>query len=231
MSQFAAAAGVEENIGYLILAISTPVVGNLHDKEYLSVILKICSQDGRDSLLLDNAVNDWMSSDKNDFDEPDEAGMVFTKALHAGSWKVCSYSAADTLGKLFGPQGTLSLLDDLLPSKDFSIPFTIAPGRATYIGDFKAVGTTDKSLLGLTVVAGPRWVVTDQSKRDIAIAQKRYPGLQSVDVAVPDVDKLNDPRFAGHDSAPACAWRWVGLHGQVCDDKTTGTPTTPASRQ
>lgn len=86
--------------------------------------------------------------------------------------------------------------------RDFSIPFTISQGRVTYIGDFKAVGTTTKSLLGLTVPWGPRWIILDQSARDIPIAQKKDPRLQLIDVAVPDVDKLGDSRFSNQDAKP-----------------------------
>jgi hypothetical protein len=197
--RIAIAESAEGSFGYLIITVSTPVFEGKRDKEYLGLDLKICRQAGNDSVTLRTSANNWMSGDKNDFSDANEAGMVVVKSLPSGSWEVCSYTATDTLGKIFVPQGTA--LSDMFTPKDFSIPFAIAQGRATYIGDFKAVGTTTKSLLGLTVPAGPRWVISNQSARDIPIAQKRYPGLQSIDMAVPDVDKLNDPRFSNHDAA------------------------------
>ena len=198
--QIAIAASAEESNGALVLAISTPVIDGKQDKQYIGLDLKICRQGGRESVILSNSVNNWLSSDKNDFSDPNEAGMVLLKSLPPGSWEVCSYTATNTLGNIFVPQGTA--LSDMFTPRDFSIPFTISQGRATYIGDFKAVGTTTKSLLGLTVPAGPRWIISNQSARDIPIAQKKDPSLELIDVTVPNVDKLSDSRFSNHDVEP-----------------------------
>jgi len=219
--QSAIVASGEESNGVLILAISTPVIDGRRDTQYIGLDLKICSRGGRESVRLLSSVNNWFSSDKNDFLDPDEAGIVLSKSLPPGPWEVCSYTATNNLGKIFVPQGTP--LSDMFTPRDFSIPFTISPGRATYIGDFKAVGTTTKSLLGLTIPAGPRWVITNRSARDVAIAQKKDPNLQLIDVSVPDVDQLGDPRFSNQDAGS-------GVNSGVSKPDKVSPPTTETTK-
>jgi hypothetical protein len=179
--------------GTLIVTISTPMIGQKPDHWYLSITLEVRRMDRTDRERIDDATNNWMSSDKNDFVGPDEAGIVKTRSLTPGDWEVYSFFVTDQLGNIF------SVKDD------FSIPFTIRTGRATYVGDFKAVGTTIKNIFGMTMPGGARMVVTDKSARDLAIAQSKSPSLGPVDVTVFNVDTLSNSSLSAHDEPPTPA--------------------------
>jgi hypothetical protein len=86
--------------------------------------------------------------------------------------------------------------------QDISIPFEIKAGRVTYLGEFKAIGLAGKNLFGTTVTAGIKYLVTDQSTRDLPIASQRG-ASGDVDVAVPDVDRLGLPGFSSGRGDPA----------------------------
>ncbi len=77
-----------------------------------------------------------------------------------------------------------------------SIPFEIKPGAATYIGEFKAFPVFGNNVFGLPIPAGVRFVVSDQSARDLPIARQKNPNVGEVQIAIPDVDSLNNPVFS-----------------------------------
>lgn len=68
----------------------------------------------------------------------------------------------------------------------FAIPFEIAPGRATYIGEFRALELWRK---GFGIFAY-NVVVTDQNKRDALLFKARHPEIGQVAVNVIDVSGL-----------------------------------------
>jgi len=165
----------------LIVTISTPTIAGEPDDQYLNITLRIRRRDGSDREDISDSAGNWLSSDKNDFVGTDEGGMMFTRSRTPGDWEVYSFAVTTGNGAIFWVKN------------DFSIPFTINSGRATYIGDFKTVGTTYRSLLGITMPGGARMIVTDRSARDLPIAQAKKPDLGSVDISVFDVDKLANP--------------------------------------
>lgn len=114
-----------------------------------------------------------------------EEGQVATTRLEPGNYEVYSYEiyAAGGAGTLtWGPA-----------HGDFSIPFTIETGKATYIGDFAGIRLTGKGFFGAKVTAGGLIVVKDEQARDIPVAQKQMPDLPPVTVSVTDVSKLGEP--------------------------------------
>lgn len=72
------------------------------------------------------------------------------------------------------------------PSSPISLRYRIAPGRATYVGNFHF---TQTARFGLGV-AGARVDHSKPFERDFALIQDKYPGLSAHAI---DIDELNPP--------------------------------------
>ncbi len=84
------------------------------------------------------------------------------------------------------------------PKNGFSIPFTIKPGEATYIGNFArapSLGTPLQATLG----AAGYFVVSDKHERDLPIAKGKLANLPPATVSVFDVSQLNVPFLLAKD--------------------------------
>jgi hypothetical protein len=83
------------------------------------------------------------------------------------------------------------------PRIDFSIPFTIAAGRTTYVGEYVVDSRPQMRSTG-RLVAEARFVVADKLERDLAAARDagRAVGTATAARAVPDLKRLNLPNFA-----------------------------------
>ncbi|MDX2236974.1 MAG: hypothetical protein NW203_05375 [Hyphomonadaceae bacterium] len=112
-----------------------------------------------------------------------EAGRVIVQSLPPGRYEIDD----------FGFTGTLIIAGVVWSSATpFSIPFTIHPGEATYIGNFArapSLGTPLEPQLG----AVGYFVVSDQSARDLPIARAKVADLPEVRVEVTDVSNLGHP--------------------------------------
>ena len=125
----------------------------------------------------------WFNTTMSDSDYTGrEVGKVHIQYMPPGNYEVYAYdfvisSPLDSTADFVGPE------------KDFSLPFTIKPGRATYIGNFARVrsqGTRLHAKLGVTGY----FVISDKHKRDIAIARKQDSGLPPVTISVTNVSRL-----------------------------------------
>ena len=66
-----------------------------------------------------------------------------------------------------------------------SIPFEIKSGSVLYLGEFKAIGTTMRNFLGASRPTGVRYLISDQSARDLPIAQHKVQLPDNVVIDVP----------------------------------------------
>jgi hypothetical protein len=106
----------------------------------------------------------------------DGEGQVQIQHLEPGKYEIYTFNITKGWG-LGGTQTTM-------PSKDFSIPFTVEAGKALYIGEFMLVhGPSDS----------PQFIVSDKHERDIPIAQKQDPNLRPTAISVFDVSQLRNP--------------------------------------
>jgi hypothetical protein len=124
-----------------------------------------------------------------DFDTGYETGKVHIQHLRPGNYEVYTL----TFGGFTGVSGL-----QWFPKKGFSLPFTIKPGQATYIGNFArhpSLATPLEAQLGATGY----FVVSDRSARDIEIARKQDPALPPVQMSVTDVGALNLPNLLPQD--------------------------------
>jgi hypothetical protein len=124
---------------------------------------------------------------KRDFDEPNETGFVDVRKLAPGEYEIYGISAA--------MYGTLQWRWQ--PKDEFSIPFTISPGVATYLGDFRGVGTSERSAwsLGAPLPTGAYFVVSNRADRDVPIARRKAPTFDQVNPAVPTEAVINSRYF------------------------------------
>jgi hypothetical protein len=70
------------------------------------------------------------------------------------------------------------------PKAEFSIPFKIERGKATYVGSLIAWGVWGRNFLGIPIPAGGYFVVTDQSARDLPLIAAKHPGMDRSSVSV-----------------------------------------------
>jgi hypothetical protein len=106
-----------------------------------------------------------------------EAGQVHILHLKPGDYEI--YRAA-----IFANAGIQNFTFDL---PEFSLPFTIRPGEATYVGDLAGAAEWRGGAL-----QGGYYVVSDRHERDLDIARRKDAQLPPVTVAVPDVSGMAD---------------------------------------
>lgn len=117
-------------------------------------------------------------------------GFVSVLKLPPGKYELYNFS-------VFGGAGFGSVTWS--SKQDFSVPFEVQAGKATYIGAYDCTPIFGEGIFGLRALAGMYWILSDQHDRDVPIARGREPGLTQtpVDIAVPDPQRLNIPLITG----------------------------------
>ena len=105
-----------------------------------------------------------------------ESGWVNIHHLKPGTYEIYNFQVW---------RGNMFVAYSLSLRKDFSIPFTIEPGRTTYIGQYATVGRKEAQEVHFEVM--------DRSTRDLEIARKAEPTLPPVTIAVPDALIFESP--------------------------------------
>ncbi len=121
---------------------------------------------------------------KEDF-SGEESGIVTIHHLEPGEYELYTFT-------IYGTYNGIGHFD-WFPQHEFSLKFTVTPGKAIYLGDFNCVGQTQKNFLGFEGDAGGYFVISDKHDRDLPIAQKQEPNLPPPALAVPDVDRAGEP--------------------------------------
>lgn len=109
----------------------------------------------------------------HDFSFDEGSGTVFAIALPAGKYEFYQYYLLQNSG---------NVSSTFEARNEFSIPFEIRPGRATYIGEVRAVNRFERNLLGFRIAAGVRWRVHDAFTRDEPILKAKFPVLDGFPV-------------------------------------------------
>ena len=167
--------------GYLIYSVGTIKIG----MDYSFAYHRTAAPDG-------TAVNDWKSriepslggaiylKIKNPDFTGGESGHVIVRRLPPGQYVVDSF---------FFAGWTPGAAHRWSSARPFALPFTIAPGQATYIGSFMRAPSLGTSLQKQLKAAG-FFVVADRSDRDLPIARAKVPALPPVTEQVTDVDSF-----------------------------------------
>jgi hypothetical protein len=117
---------------------------------------------------------------------------VFVVRLPPGPYQIYDIGVAASLGNMH----YWANLDDA------PIQFTINPGRTTYLGSFTPAPVGGPGLFGLPRFAKWIFLMTDQSERDLPIAQARVAGLPPAEkrlAAVPASPTTAVEAPQGHD--------------------------------
>lgn len=189
LSSLESPARADDGVGTAIITLNHPVMVGATLDPYRAYYIRARRKDGHAGAQF-LWHEGWIVSTEDDLAPFGAHGAVIMKELPAGEWEVNTFRL-ETHGRW-----------RWWPVREFSIPFTIRPGRATYIGSYQPVGHMYKNWLGLELVGGASFVVTDQSARDIPIAQAKKPGLGPVDIEVFDVRTLNNPLLIRGADAP-----------------------------
>lgn len=108
-----------------------------------------------------------------DFESEEGAGTVFALPLPPAKYEFYKYY-------MFQSGGTAQIT--YKPHQEFSIPFEIRPGRATYIGEVRAVNLFEKSMFGIKLSDGARFEAMDAYERDAPILATKFAFLSGVPV-------------------------------------------------
>ena len=114
------------------------------------------------------------------------AGVVRTYSLQPGEYEV--YKVELYFGNGFVEQHFSS-------KEPFAIPFTIKPGRSVYLGEFRAMPMEGRNLFGLPAHAGAKFMLSDQSARDIPIARQQDTRVADPEIRIPDPAAIGTPLF------------------------------------
>lgn len=185
-------ARAEDGTGTVILTLNASVVNGSPVDAYRAYYIR-ARRIGGDGGAQFSWHEGWLVSSPNDLASSGGKGEVIVKDLAPGDWEIYWFRL-ETHGYPIRVRWT--------PRQEFSIPFKIRPGRATYIGSYQPVGHMYKNMLGIMSVGGGSFVVSDQSARDIPIAKTIRPDLGPVDVDVFDVDMLHNPLLSRGAGAP-----------------------------
>jgi len=112
-----------------------------------------------------------------DFQFDGGSGTVFAVPLAVGMYEFYQYYVVQNGGTAqIGYKAT----------KEFSILFEIKAGRATYVGEARAVSLFEKSLFGVRLADGARFDVHGFYERDAPLVKVKFPVLveMPVDLAV-----------------------------------------------
>ena len=60
---------------------------------------------------------------------------------------------------------------------DFSIPFSVYAGRATYLGEIRLIPLRAKNIFGITIAGGGTFEIVNNADRDVPIFQQEFSGI------------------------------------------------------
>lgn len=165
--------------GHLVVAL-----GASAETKYSSYTLMYRKKGDKAEGMIRYLQENMFSPTKRDFDGESGNGFVAVHSLPAGEYEIYNFDVFFNGGMIQTNFGS---------RQDFSIPFTITPGKAVYLGDFTAVGMTGNNIFGMSVRNGAYFIVSDKQERDLPVARAKMPALGSVEISVPDAAKVGNP--------------------------------------
>jgi hypothetical protein len=113
---------------------------------------------------------------------------IFAIRLPAGRYEIYNYTLFQR-----GPFGGTTYS----ARQDFSLAFSVEPGRATYVGEYFVRPDTGRTGFGVATTQGAIFAVGEQRARDLNFARQQWPDFDFSTVigAVPDPDALRHPLF------------------------------------
>jgi len=126
-----------------------------------------------------------------DFEAPTKWGAVTVARLAPGDYEIFNYE--------IGMNGA-----GYFAGKDFSIPFVIKAGEATYVGEYVAFTGVERTLGAVQPIPPFSFLLSDEQERDLRIAGARVPEITKARVtkAVPDPRTLQGLALTWGPNAP-----------------------------
>lgn len=165
------AAGAGKDGGHLIAAL-----GASPETRYARYVLKFRKVDKTAAGELRYVQENTQDASHRDFDDQTENGLVHVLDLPPGEYEIYNFDIIQD------NQAGRKLFKS---AADFSIPFRIVSGSATYLGDFTAIGIVAKDVFGATISAGAYFSLADRQARDVPIAHRKVPSIGEVRSALP----------------------------------------------
>ncbi len=124
----------------------------------------------------------------DDYHSSSESGVVLVHSLPPGEYEIYNFD-------IFYNGGTVQ--KHFESRVDFSIPFSIRPERATYLGNYQANKLTGKNIFGLPLSAGAVFAVSDRLEAELPIAEAKVKSpLGKAQDATPQPSQIGNPFFA-----------------------------------
>jgi len=123
---------------------------------------------------------------ETDFADDFEAANIFVWPLAPGNYEIYDFDVLYSVGNGWSTFSS---------KVEFSVPFTIEPGRTIYLGEFRAMDLNGRNIFGLPVPAGVKFQIFDKSARDLALAKARESAITEFKISLPDPSKIGSPLF------------------------------------
>ena len=117
-----------------------------------------------------------------DFTEGRTTGSLFFARLPAGEYELVNVRFFENRAQF----GTTTFSS----KTEFSVPFTIAEGKATYLGEFLSATSMGKNVFGLSVPAGGYFFVADRLQRDRSLLVAKEASAASMEIANSTLDPV-----------------------------------------
>jgi tetratricopeptide (TPR) repeat protein len=168
--------------GYVVLSISVNDSGVGFRQLYLDAE----NANGTVRTAFQLSPDTGLFSHKNDFVDGKIMGSVIVRALRPGNYELTRF--LEGTGDNCGYSSVMAAY--------FHLPFTVTPGKVTYLGNFRYEPFLWANTFGAICTTGGYFVVTDQSARDVALAKVKQAALPTdLQTKLPDFAALKLPLF------------------------------------
>ncbi len=111
---------------------------------------------------------------RDDFSDTTSKGAVYAFHLPAGKYTFHKFYLSYSKGS-----GHVSRWSN----EPYSIPFVVKKNKINYVGEIKILPNVGKDLLGMKVLDGGVWHVSNELDRDLEIYRKKFPDLSQDSVS------------------------------------------------
>lgn len=118
--------------------------------------------------------NDWTLDDPHDYTVDNGLGFVAATLLPAGRYEIYFFSSICRGTSYYAPE-------------EFSIPFEIKPGVATYVGEIVYKHRFYKNFAGVTAPNAPEITFRMESIRDLPLLRSKYSFIDDLTLEIVDL--------------------------------------------
>ena len=109
----------------------------------------------------------------SDYEVEDGRGHVLVVPLTAGEYEFNRW-------RIYSNNGQME--SSWFSREPYSIPFTVKPGEALYIGELRVAHTFGKNVFNMIIPTGGLYTCNDEFERDMPLIKEDYPFIEGVTV-------------------------------------------------